>query len=478
MFSHRRPLLTRWSAVSLPAALAAIGTSLGSPLSLPLHDALGRVTPPRPLPAAIIEVEQVEDLRAAVQAARAAGASSVWTVRSTGTRGLDALAETDLLAPGADGKTRLAVPKDDQAVRLPLPEGLDGVLRLSLDQLGPGTPPALLDGMDAVIQLTSEPGPTVAVPGRVSPVPREEALAVALGSLSAGGLRVLPLSAAVALVALSTALWGAQIDRWRLVRGAAMTAALLGATIALCALFRYQGMDLPVSGLFLGLGLAYATRLVLATNLALDTLDEVAVYLNQHGLAGERAAEAGPSQVNSKDPERARALLAVQSIVAAGRLVAHQRALLSVDRAVDPVDEVTSPGFSLEAPVDPTRCVYQAVNTLPAEARSRVALDLRAVPLVRARSAFLVEAIKLLLTEVSSYSDNVRVVVDREDRARVAVRVEDDSGGLPQSGSTDPLNAPGPLALAARQVGFSGGELFVENRPGVGVTWKISLSQL
>jgi hypothetical protein len=180
------------------------------------------------------------------------------------------------LRAGADGRIRF-----DGDRRLPLPEGLLGLVRLDADTLGAGTPPDLFADRDVVL-VWDDPavGRKELAPGLAAPVDRGELLAVALASTRAdASLRVLPLGAAAGLVALVGLITRLVLGRSSPRRGALVALALAAALALGVVLLRRSGVDLPWIGLLSAVAFAYLARLVELYRVTLTTLDHIVLRL-------------------------------------------------------------------------------------------------------------------------------------------------------------------------------------------------------
>lgn len=270
-------------------AVLAMSTLLGESYSAPLHDLLAAEMPARPLPGVVL---RTGDPGAARIAASEAGATSVWMALPNADARLgDVTPDPGTLRAGAGGRVRF-----DGDRRLPLPEGLFGLVRLDADTLGAGTPPDLFADRDVVLVWED---PTVGrkelAPGLDVPVDRGELLAVALASARAdASLRVLPLGAAAVLVALVGAIIQLLLARATPRRGA-LVALGIGAALALAAAgLRRSGIDLPWVGLLAAVTAAYVVRLERIYRDTVKTLDRIVLRLGsptvEHavptGLAG------------------------------------------------------------------------------------------------------------------------------------------------------------------------------------------------
>ncbi len=303
---------------TLPPLLALSGTLLGAPLSASLHDAAASLGGPRALPGAVV---RAADPAAAREAALAAGAAEVWMALPDGDPRLaGASPDPGTLAPGPDGRLRF-----DGAHRLPLPEGLDGVLRLDVEQLGPGTPASLLAGR-AVVVVWSDPavGLREASPGRAAPVDRGEILAVALAAARADAhLRVLPLGVAAALAGAAALGWQRVLARrsaWRAV-GATAAAAVLAVLLGVGA--RRLGLDLPWLGLVAAAGTALGGRILAIHRDALSALNRIELQLHGTALGGSRIRKArGAGKGAAAAPSPARDPRVRQAEMAAERTLA------------------------------------------------------------------------------------------------------------------------------------------------------------
>ena len=125
--------------------------------------------------------------------------------------------------------------------------------------------------------------------------------------------------------------------------------------------------------------------------------------------------------------------------------------------------------------VDPTSCVQMALATLPASTQAHFDLDLQVCPPVRARAPVLTRALTVLLHDVAEHSSRARVTLSQSLEESVVLRLQDDSGGLPGGAVAQLLREDGPIAQVRRALTPTGGRLTVENTPGTGISWVLSL---
>ena len=265
-----RPATTT-AALSL---VAAVLTLTGERMALPAHDLAGRLRP-RVVPAVLLAAEG--DFEAARRAAEQAGAAAVLTALPEGHADLGGAAPAPgTLQAGVDGRIRYASGR-----RLPLPEALDGLVRLRRSQLGDKPPPALLSGKQVVLYADDVwADEHVAAPGHATPVPRAALVAVAAGVEASGvALRPLPLLLAGICTALVTASWALFVRR-RMPRAASIGTGVGLAGLALVAIAaRVVGLDLPFLGMAFGMTAALGLRAGHAVFTALTALDRVTVRL-------------------------------------------------------------------------------------------------------------------------------------------------------------------------------------------------------
>ncbi|MCB9743369.1 MAG: hypothetical protein H6740_12275 [Alphaproteobacteria bacterium] len=269
------------SLLALAAGLAA-ATALAGAWMAPLQDALGYLTPAPELPVAVVEV--TGSPREAADAALLAGARSTRMALPTGHPLLEGAPSEDR-ALRADSAGRL---RWDGDLRLPLPEGLDGLVRLDEAQLAPGGPGGLLSGRDVVLTFKDPAlGLSASVPGRVTPARRGEVLAVALGAARVGGLRTLPLPLAAGLVALLTLLSGAYARRRPPVQALMSALPHVLVVFIVATLARTWGWLLPVGGMAGAVLLPNALRFLRTSAQALDVLDRISLRLGGVGRRGD-----------------------------------------------------------------------------------------------------------------------------------------------------------------------------------------------
>ncbi len=264
--------------ILVSTALVGLAPTVDGRWAAAVHDSIGWLVAPPEMPVVVVHAE---DPASAVETVRAAGAAEVWVALPPGDpRVGTAHPDPGTLRAGGDGRIRFA-----DAVRLPLPEALAGVLHLDAAQLGGGTPSALLTGRTVVLVWTDPAvGRREAVPGTPAPVDRGEVLAVALGTAATGaGLRVLPLPVAMGLVA---ALAGA--CAWGLARllPTPGVLAVAGGSALVCAgavAARSAGLDLPVGGLLVALGIPLVARLAIGVTDTIHALDRLQFSLAPRG---------------------------------------------------------------------------------------------------------------------------------------------------------------------------------------------------
>ena len=259
------------------ALVAAFATLAVAPLAADLHDAIGlRVAGPA-LPVVLVAVDGPLGPAAAV--VTAAGARSVVAALPAGHPLLDGVAPepAGLVADGW-GRVRWF-----RGARLPLPEALGGLARLSVDQLDGGNP-AQLAGRDVVLDL-ADPALGIAslAPGGTAPVDRAALLAVGIGSEAAdASLQRMPRGwlVLVAVVGALATAWA--LGRVRLWLGAALAAGTLVISLALAFPARAAGVELPVEALVGILAVPLLLRLIRTARTALVALDRVTVRLGAH----------------------------------------------------------------------------------------------------------------------------------------------------------------------------------------------------
>lgn len=259
MAAHWLAVDRRRPELAVIVALVALVLALWSrPVGQTLADAVGRRVAGPVLPVVVVEVEG--PLGPAAKVASRAGASSVRAALPRGHFLLDGVdPEPDGLAPDRDGVVRRF-----GGVRLPVPEALGGVARVSVEQLDPSNP-SQLAGRDVVLSLAGVGDGA-------------ELVAVALGTGTAGLVEV-PL-AVVALAATGLAVVGwAVLSRVPVAVGVLGAVVLGAAAVPVAVGARALGVVLPLEALVPTLGVPVLARLLLATGTSLAALDRIALRL-------------------------------------------------------------------------------------------------------------------------------------------------------------------------------------------------------